>query len=114
MRLYTDNKGVWAGTQSDAKKLDGSFELAEVPTDKATLLTFLNEYQVGQADVISAQMDMVSNTVDDAARKAQVTTTPSNVWEVQDAIRLCDRKHLGHALAAIISRLHDELEEQEL
>lgn len=58
MKLYTDNQGRWAGTQADAKKF-GEFEQVEVPTDKPTLLEFLNEYQVGAADVVSAQMEMV-------------------------------------------------------
>lgn len=46
MRLYTNNEGGWAGTQSDAKAL-GKFEQVEVPTDKATLLEFLNTHAVG-------------------------------------------------------------------
>jgi len=52
MRLYTNNEGGWAGTQSDAKAL-GKFEQVEVPTDKATLLEFLNTHAVGA--VASAQ-----------------------------------------------------------
>ena len=31
--------------------------------------------------------------------------------DVKDVVLNCDRKHLGMALGAIISRLHDELEE---
>ena len=46
MRLYTNNEGGWAGTQADAKAL-GKFEQVEVPTDKATLLEFLNTHAVG-------------------------------------------------------------------
>ena len=46
MKLYTDNKGRWAGTQSDAKQI-GAFEQIEVPTDKPTLLEFLNKHSVG-------------------------------------------------------------------
>lgn len=50
MKLYTDHKGRWAGTQSDAKQF-GDFEQVEVPTDKPTLLEFLNEHRVGDANV---------------------------------------------------------------
>lgn len=46
MRLYTNNEGSWAGTQADAK-VWGKFEQVEVPTDKATLLEFLNTHAVG-------------------------------------------------------------------
>jgi len=105
MRLYTDSNGRWAGTQSDAKQF-GEYEQVEVPTDKPTLLEFLNEYQVGAADVVSAQMEMVQQKT----HPLSCSTNP-NGWEVRDAVLNCDRKHLGAALGAIISRIHDELEE---
>jgi len=105
MRLYTDNKGRWAGTQSDAKQF-GAFEQVEVPTDKPTLLEFLNEYQVGAADVVSAQMEMVQQKT-----HPQSCSANPNVYDVRDAVLNCDRKDLGGALGAIISRLHDEVEE---
>ena len=34
-----------------------------------------------------------------------------NAYDVKDVVLNCDRKHLGMALGAIISRLHDELED---
>ena len=115
MKLYTDSKGTWAGTQVDAKKFGefyGDYETVDVPTDKPTLLKFLNEYQVG-ADTTEY------HTYDDEREKANNTTEKHhpqscsanpNVWDVQDAVLNCDRKHLGAALGAIISRLHDEME----
>ena len=105
MKLYTDSNGRWAGTQSDAKQF-GAFEQVEVPTDKPTLLEFLNEYQVGAADVVSAQMEMVQQKT----HPLSCSGSP-NVYDVKDAVLNCDRKHLGAALGAIISRLHDEMEE---
>jgi len=105
MRLYTDGKGRWAGTQSDAKQF-GAFEQVEVPTDKPTLLEFLNEYQVGAADVVSAQMEVVQQKTHPLSCSAN-----PNVFDVRDAVLNCDRKDLAAALGAIISRLHDELEE---
>ena len=105
MKLYTDYKGRWAGTQADAKQF-GAFEQVEVPTDKPTLLEFLNEYQVGAADVISAQMEVVQQKTHPLSCSAN-----PNVFDVRDAVLNCDRKDLGAALGAIISRLHDEVEE---
>ena len=105
MRLYTDNQGNWAGTQADAKQF-GEYEQVEVPTDKPTLLEFLNEYKVGAADVISAQMEMVQQKTHPLSCSAN-----PNVYDVRDAVLNCDRKDLGAALTAIISRLHDEVEE---
>jgi predicted trehalose synthase len=106
MKLYTDNKGSWAGTQSDAKQF-GEYEQVEVPTDKPTLLEFLNEYQVGAADVVSAQMEMVQQKT----HPLSCSGSP-NVYEVKDAVLNCDRKHLAAALGAIISRIHDEMEDE--
>ena len=48
MRLYTNKKGDWAGTQADAKKL-GAFVETDVPTVKASLLNFLNLYKVNDS-----------------------------------------------------------------
>ena len=104
MRLYTDHQGNWAGTQADAKQF-GEYEQVEVPTDKPTLLEFLNEYQVGAADVISAQMEVIQQKT----HPLSCTATP-NAYDVRDAVLNCDRKDLGAALTAIISRLHDEVE----
>ena len=102
MRLYTNNKGEWAGTQADAKKL-GSFELVEVPTDKPTLLQFLNEYQVGGSDVISAQMEMVQQQ---PRHPLSCSANDLSAYDVRDVVLNCPKEHLGQALASIISRLH--------
>ena len=47
MRLYTNKRGDWAGTQSDARKLDGKYIEVDVPVIKADLLAFLNQNSVG-------------------------------------------------------------------
>ena len=110
MRLYTDSKGAWAGTQSDAKQF-GAFEQVEVPTDKPTLLEFLNKHSVGGDGFrIDALVD------DDWGMPAAKTHPLScsanpNVYDVRDAVLNCDRKDLAAALGAIISRLYDEVEE---
>ena len=46
MKLYTDNRGTWVGTQADTKKKKYAFEQVDVPTDKPNLLEFLNKMQV--------------------------------------------------------------------
>lgn len=112
MRLYTNNQGAWAGTQADAKKLDGSFELAEVPTDKATLLEFLNEYQVGHADVISAQMEMVQTVVDDdkitgTPTPTHQSSTPVSLFEAAKGASLSD---LQHVVYRYLEKIDDELD----
>lgn len=121
MKLYTDNKGAWVGTKQEIKTLWGvtnTIEIntdysVEVPTDKPTLLEFLNKHSVG-ADSTEY------HTYDDEREKANNTTEKPHpescsanpkLWDVHDAVLNCDRKHLGAALGAIISRLHDEMEE---
>lgn len=109
MRLYTDNNGRWAGTQADAKEF-GKFDQVEVPTDKPTLLEFLNKHNVGGDGF------RIDALVDDDWEMPPVKTHPQscsanpNVYDVKDAVLNCDRKHLGTALAAIITRLYDEVE----
>ena len=46
MKLYTDNRGTWVGTQADSKKKKYAFEQVDVPKDKTNLLEFLNKMQV--------------------------------------------------------------------
>jgi len=48
MRLYKNSDGVWAGTQADARKYCGKdYTEVDVPTDKPSLLKFLNLNKVG-------------------------------------------------------------------
>lgn len=109
MRLYTDNNGRWAGTQADAKEF-GKFDQVEVPTDKPNLLEFLNKHSVGGDGF------RIDALVDDDWEMPPAKTHPQscsanpNVYDVKDAVLNCDRKHLGTALAAIITRLYDEVE----
>ena len=47
MRLYTDNKGNWRGTQADAKKAWGKdMALVDVPVSKEALMKWLNKCRV--------------------------------------------------------------------
>lgn len=48
MKLYKNSEGVWAGTQADARKMCGKgYHTVDVPTDKPSLLRFLNANKVG-------------------------------------------------------------------
>lgn len=53
MKLYTNNQGAWAGTQADARKLfRNDMRIVDVPTDKPSLLAFLNDNQVGSFEAL--------------------------------------------------------------
>tara|TARA_R110002126_G_scaffold15165_1_gene62406 strand:+ start:218 stop:547 length:330 start_codon:yes stop_codon:yes gene_type:complete len=48
MKLYTNSKGQWCGTQADARKqFRKDRREVEVPVDKAGLMAFLNDHRVG-------------------------------------------------------------------
>lgn len=107
MRLYTDNQGNWAGTQSDAKKF-GKFDQVEVPTDKPTLLEFLNSRRV--TDFEAMLTDVSVEPVQQKTHPLSCSANPT-AYDVRDAVLNCDKKHLGSALAAIITRLYEVVEE---
>lgn len=67
MKLYTDNKGNWTGTQNDAIKNWGKDRaLIHVPTSKEALLRWLNDHRV---------LSQASLEVKAAAEGRQYTTT---------------------------------------
>jgi len=55
MKLYRTPTGHWAGTKDDAaflaKTHNTTYEQCEVPYDKAGLLAFLNDFQVGAEQI---------------------------------------------------------------
>ena len=118
MKLYTNHEGKWVGTKQEIKTLWGVTDTIEintdysvdVPTDKPSLLAFLNKYQVGWVDVASVQMDALEDCEFNPVKTHPLSCSANpNLWDVQDAVLNCDRKHLSAALGAIITRLHDEM-----
>lgn len=109
MKLYTDNKGAWAGTQSDAKADFGKdYALVEVPVSKDALLKWLNKCQVvSQAHVAVMQAASRIETVSEKTHQQSCSANDLSAYDVRDVVLNCDKKHLGSALAAIISRLYD-------
>ena len=113
MRLYYDQKGGWAGTQADAKKAFGKdwWEI-DVPTSKAELLEFLNLHNC-LTDLNTVQFPPDNPVTEDKSHpqscSANTEYRDPSAYDVRDVVLNCDRKHLGSALGAIISRLHDEL-----
>ena len=137
MKLYTNNKGEWAGTQADARKrFKNDMRIIEVPTDKPSLLAFLNENQVGSFDALGSKpadnqlSDMMGgNPLDsfpDAPLKFKMSYGPDGDVRLSrqnpdshphrwDTIRECAEKasfkDLGVALAVLMNRL-DEVADQ--
>jgi len=54
--VYKNSDGVWAGTQADARKMCGkTYSTVDVPTDKPSLLMFLNANKVGGGAIVDSQ-----------------------------------------------------------
>lgn len=117
MKLYSNGLGKWVGTQADAKQFDRTYhggETIDVPTDKPNLLAFLNRHEVNNAETFSASYRCLlddNEVVEQPAERHPQSCSANDVsgYDVTDVVLNCDRKHLGKALAAIISRLHDEV-----
>ena len=120
MRLYYDQKGNWAGTQADAKKAFGKdwWEI-DVPTSKAEMIEFLDRHNCLRDPNLKHKSDeeqywdKLETDVKSHPQSCSANHEyrDPNAYDVKDVVLNCDRNHLGSALAAIISRLHDELEE---
>lgn len=119
MRLYYDQKGNWAGTQADAKKAFGKdwWEI-DVPTSKAEMIEFLDRHNCLRDPNLKEDLSFGPIVIEDDGVEAHPQSCSANHeyrepnrYDVNDVVLNCDRKHLGMALGAIISRLHDELEE---
>ena len=112
MRLYTNKKGDWAGTQADAKKL-GAFVETDVPTVKASLLNFLNLYKVN--DSAYEPIETPSAPVAEPSAPSEPRKLKGGSWDEFNAIHnhleTCDAKALNTALTIISGRLGDLLED---
>lgn len=107
MKLYTDHQGTWVGTQIEAKQLV-QYKQIEVPTDKPNLLKFLNDRRVID---FNAFIESAENTeLTFVKERHHLSCSADPKWyDIRDAVLNCDRKDLGAALTAIISRLHEEV-----
>jgi len=123
MKLYTNNQGEWAGTQADARKrFKNDMRIIEVPTDKPSLLAFLNENQVGSFDALGGKPnnDQLSNMMGgnplDSFPDVRLTrhnpdSHPHRWATIRECAEKASFKDLGVALAVLMNRL-DEVADQ--
>ena len=112
MRLYTNWHGAWAGTQAEAKEIEGEVHQFDVPTDKPNLLSFLNQNNVGNTKDWAKTVEHIDERIRKETKPHPLSCSANpNVWDVRDAVLNCDREDLGTALVALISRLEDVSEE---
>lgn len=106
MKLYTNN-GRWVGTQADAKQF-GEYEHVDVPTDKPTLIDFLNAHRVG-AHVDDAVLDYIDALEDFGPAP---TKTHQNTLSVIDHINLKEAFEKAGLVREYIRRVYSKVEEE--
>tara|TARA_Y100000022_G_C13002985_1_gene263157 strand:+ start:53 stop:409 length:357 start_codon:yes stop_codon:yes gene_type:complete len=110
MRLYTNNKGEWTGTQADAKKAWGKdMALVEVPVSKDALMAWLNKCRV-----VSQSHAEIAKRFNTPSEAPQVTSPQYNhPWAtIKECAEKASLKDLGVALSVLMNRL-DEVADQQ-
>jgi hypothetical protein len=105
MKLYQTQNGRWVGTQADAKADGKNWKAVEVPTDKPSLIAWLNENCATAGASQSTPMTLDGGLPKTVSRPA--TETP-HAWQT---IRECAEKasiaDLTVALAVLMNRVSD-------
>jgi hypothetical protein len=109
MRLYTNSKGQWVGTQAEAKTIGA--EQTEVPTDKPSLLAWLNN-RTEAANALGLPAEPMPAPV----VTERVTSHPQGRPHPWVTIRECAEKaalkDLSVALAIYMNRVDELLDDQ--
>ena len=104
MRLYTNMKAEWFGTQADAKAAGVEWWEVNVPVDKPNLLKFLSGKSYGEPS---------PETPTEAPVVHQSKTMRPHPWQsVREMAERATLKDLGVVLAVIMNRM-DELADKE-
>jgi hypothetical protein len=108
MRLYTNRKGNWAGTQADAKKMGGFF-CVDVPTIKPELLNFLNLYNV--KETIYQPIETPSAPTRQPSEPAKPREIKQNSWDefntVKKHLETCNREAVFTIMNLAIQRYYE-------
>lgn len=104
MRLYRTSNGEWAGKQSAAARLvrenGGSWEQVDVPTDKAGLISWLNERR-GEVVPMQAASEPAPTVADGQRTKS--------AWMIstEEEIQSCDLPRLAVLAENVAWRFHE-------
>lgn len=105
MKLYSNGLGKWAGTQADAKQFGETYhgiETIDVPTDKPSLLAFLNMHNVKNAEWL-----------DHGQLEPEEQSTPKTVvngWDLKAAADTASLQDLQYVVYKYMMRIDDELD----
>lgn len=110
MRLYTDKKGQWFGTQADARSACGElFWQVDVPTDKPALLAFLNHNAVSD-NPEPIKLAVKPNTAPAPAPASTYSTGlhKPHPWQtIRECAETAPLKDWGVALAVLMNRVEE-------
>ena len=105
MKLYVNHDQTqWRGTQADAKSAFGSIDTIDVPTDKAGLLEFLNNFTVKTTEI---------DTSADKFTPAEPTPAVKPENTLVGCCSLVELKELSTTLRVLLNRTWSEMEKQE-
>ena len=103
MKLYTNDKGEWFGTQALAKQRSYHWWPVDVPTDKPSLIEWLNNRDE-------------RNMVDEPPKVSTPHTSndKKHPWQsVREMAEQASLRDLGVALAVVMNRLEEAAEREE-
>lgn len=103
MKLYTNDHGEWFGTQALAKQRSYHWWPVEVPTDKPSLIEWLNSRET-------------QNPVEPPKVEASHTSNDKkHPWQsVREMAEQASLRDLGVALAVVMNRLEEAAEREEI
>ncbi len=106
MKLYTNKKGQWFGTQAEAKASRHPWICIDVPTDKPNLLEWLNNRHHIRVETFNAE------THETVTRQPVMKQHP---WQsIREMAEQASLRDLGVALAVVMNRLEEAAERHEL
>lgn len=112
MKLYTNDKGEWFGTQALAKQRSYHWWPVDVPTHKPSLIEWLNYNNVG------AKTSLKFDEKGMAVHPEETTHTSNDKkhpWQsVREMAEQASLRDLGVALAVVMNRLEEAAEREEV
>lgn len=104
MKLYTNDKGEWFGTQALAKQRSYHWWPVEVPTDKPSLIEWLNNRD---------ERKMVDEPP--KVETPYIGNDKQHPWQsVREMAEQASLRDLGVALAVVMNRLEEAAEREEV
>jgi len=103
MRLYTNIRAEWFGTQADAKAAGSEWWEVNVPTDKPNLIRFLS----GMSGVTNS-VDLTPDTPTAAPVVHQSTLTKPHPWQtIKECAERAPLRDFPVAIAVYQNRIND-------